>query len=81
MRNMFGTWEFEPFDLENPFAGRTGSVHIWQGDDDYLVPVVLQREVAKALPWVQFHEVPGAGHGLLGIPGQADIMIRTLIEG
>ncbi|CAM6083273.1 unnamed protein product [Calypogeia fissa] len=80
MKNMFGTWDYEPFELENPFASRKGAVHIWQGDDDYLVPVVLQREIAKALPWVHYHEVLEAGHGLLGIPGQADLMIRTLLE-
>jgi pimeloyl-ACP methyl ester carboxylesterase len=80
MRIMFGRWDFEPFELENPFATRKGAVHIWQGDNDYLVPVVLQREVAKALPWVQYHEVPKAGHSLLGIPGQADIMIRALLQ-
>jgi pimeloyl-ACP methyl ester carboxylesterase len=80
-RNCFGTWEFDPFKLENPFAKRKGSVHIWQGDDDYLVPVALQREVAKALPWIQYHEVPKAGHMLLGMPGMADKMIRILLEG
>lgn len=79
-KNVFGTWKFDPFKLENPFSKMKGSVHIWQGDDDYLVPVALQREVAKALPWVQYHEIPGASHSLLAMPGQADVMIRTLFQ-
>jgi pimeloyl-ACP methyl ester carboxylesterase len=80
MRNMFGSWDYEPFELENPFASRKGSVHIWQGDIDYLVPPALQREIAKALPWIQYHEVADAGHGLLSLPGQSDIMMRAFLK-
>nr|GMD02333.1 Abhydrolase_6 domain-containing protein [Ipomoea batatas] len=38
-----GKWEFDPMDLENPFPNNEGSVHLWQGDEDGLVPVTLQR--------------------------------------
>lgn len=58
----FGSWGFDPMDLDNPFLNREGSVHLWQGDNDGLVPVTLQRYIAKKLPWIQYHEMPNAGH-------------------
>ena len=40
-----------------------GPIHIWQGTDDWLVPVGLQRWVASQLPdIVQLHELAGEGH-------------------
>ncbi|CAA0837850.1 alpha/beta-Hydrolases superfamily protein [Striga hermonthica] len=56
----FGRWEFDPTDIENPFSKGEGSVHLWQGDDDRLVPVSLQRYIAEKLPWIHYHELPGA---------------------
>ncbi|KAJ0046728.1 hypothetical protein Pint_05833 [Pistacia integerrima] len=38
----FGRWEFDPMDLQNPFPKGEGTVHIWHGDEDRLVPVILQ---------------------------------------
>ncbi|KAL2660667.1 hypothetical protein AAZV13_03G155400 [Glycine max] len=58
----FGSWEFSPLDLENPFPNNEGSVHIWQGDEDLIVPVKVQRYIAQKLPWIQYHELQGAGH-------------------
>ncbi|KAK7277189.1 hypothetical protein RIF29_18340 [Crotalaria pallida] len=58
----FGTWDFDPLDLDNPFPNNEGHVHLWQGDDDQLVPAMLQRYIAQKLSWIQYHEVPGAGH-------------------
>ncbi|XP_065855637.1 uncharacterized protein [Euphorbia lathyris] len=58
----FGKWEFDPMDLENPFPNSEVSVHLWQGDEDLLVPVKLQRYVAQRLPWIHYHELPGSGH-------------------
>ena len=66
--------------LENPFVNSSTTVHIWQGTEDYLVPVVLQRVVARSLPWVQYHELPGKGHFLNAYPGLADKIVRSLIE-
>ncbi|KAK6126333.1 hypothetical protein DH2020_039905 [Rehmannia glutinosa] len=54
----FGTWEFDPTDLKNPFSENEGSVHLWQGDEDLLVPVKIQRHIARQLPWIHYHEVP-----------------------
>ncbi|KAK6139825.1 hypothetical protein DH2020_026400 [Rehmannia glutinosa] len=73
----FGTWEFDPTDLKNTFP--EGSVHLWQGDDDLLVPVTLQRYIADKLPWIKYHELSGAGHMFLYADGMADSVIQALI--
>ncbi|KAL2651151.1 hypothetical protein R1flu_019279 [Riccia fluitans] len=78
---MFGKWDFDPGTLENPFVNSSVRVDIWQGDQDYLVPVILQRYVARSLPWVHYHEVPEVGHALLGAPGLADTMVKTMLVG
>jgi len=49
-------------DIQNPFPNNEGSVHLWQGDDDLVVPVTLQRYIAQNLPWIHYHELPGSGH-------------------
>lgn len=78
----FGTWEFDPMEMEDPFAGRDGAaVHLWQGDDDRLVPVKLQRYVAARLPWVRYHEVPGAGHLFPLADGMFDTVVKTVLLG
>lgn len=58
----FGTWDFDPLDLDNPFSDNTIKVHLWQGADDKLVPATLQRYIVQKLPWIQYHELQGAGH-------------------
>ncbi|CAA7397044.1 unnamed protein product [Spirodela intermedia] len=78
----FGTWEFDPMEMEDPFAGgEAAAVHLWQGDDDRLVPVKLQRYVAARLPWVRYHELPGAGHLFLLADGMFDTIVKTLVLG
>ena len=77
----FGKWEFSPLDLENPFPNNEGSVHLWQGDDDLLVPISLQRIIAQQLPWIQYHELPGAGHLFPEIKGMCDKIIKELLVG
>lgn len=78
----FGRWEFDPMDLENPFPNNEGSVHLWQGDEDRLVPVTLQRYIAQKLPWVHYHELPGAGHLFPAAPnGMVDGIIKSLLLG
>ncbi|XP_058724037.1 uncharacterized protein LOC131595644 [Vicia villosa] len=58
----FGSWDFDPLDLDNPFPDNTTQVHLWQGVDDLIVPVSLQRYIVQKLPWIEYHELPGAGH-------------------
>ncbi|CAN6324793.1 unnamed protein product [Urochloa humidicola] len=74
MTVMFGKWEFDPMDLPEPPC----PVHLWQGDEDGLVPVELQRHVAGRLGWVNYHELPGTGHFLSAVPGLGDTVLRTL---
>jgi len=74
MTVMFGRWEFDPMALPEPPC----PVHLWQGDEDGLVPVVLQRHVAGSLPWVNYHELAGTGHFLSAVPGLGDTVLRTL---
>ncbi|KAL3520880.1 hypothetical protein ACH5RR_019029 [Cinchona calisaya] len=58
----FGRCEFDPMDLKFPFADGKGSVHLWHGVEDGLVPVTLQRYIVEKLPWIHYHEIPDAGH-------------------
>ncbi|CAA0837849.1 alpha/beta-Hydrolases superfamily protein [Striga hermonthica] len=75
----FGTWEFDPTDIENPFPNGEGSVHLWQGDEDRLVPVALQRYIADKLPWIHYHELQGAGHMFLLADGISDSVVQALV--
>ncbi|KAD4384491.1 hypothetical protein E3N88_24659 [Mikania micrantha] len=59
----FGKWEFDPMDIENPFPNNDGSVHLWMGDGDLVVPVTLQRYIAQQLEWVNYHEMMGSPDG------------------
>ncbi|KAI3836475.1 hypothetical protein MKW98_008236 [Papaver atlanticum] len=77
----FGKWEFDPMDLENPFANYEGAVHLWHGDEDLLVPVSLQRYIVGRLPWIQYHELKGAGHLFPYADGMNDAIIKSLVIG
>ncbi|XP_026445626.1 uncharacterized protein LOC113346296 isoform X1 [Papaver somniferum] len=77
----FGKWEFDPMDLENPFADSEGAVHLWHGDEDLLVPVSLQRYIVGKLPWIQYHELKGAGHLFPYADGVNDAIIKSLVLG
>ncbi|KAE8668427.1 germin-like protein subfamily 3 member 2-like [Hibiscus syriacus] len=77
----FGTWEFSPMDLENPFPNNEGSVHLWNGDEDLLVPVSLQRYIAQQLPWIHYHELRGAGHMFPHASGMSDNIVNALLVG
>ncbi|XP_059665918.1 uncharacterized protein LOC132311820 [Cornus florida] len=77
----FGRWEFDPMDLKNPFLGNEGSVHVWQGDEDGIVPVILQRYIARKLPWIHYHELPGAGHLFPFADGMTEAILKTLLLG
>ncbi|XP_050380330.1 uncharacterized protein LOC126797687 [Argentina anserina] len=75
----FGTWEFSPLELENPFPNNEASVHVWQGDDDNMVPVTLQRYIAQQLPWIRYHEIPGAGHLFPHADGLCNTIVKALL--
>ncbi|RZC54378.1 hypothetical protein C5167_013223, partial [Papaver somniferum] len=73
MNVAFGGYTFDPMDLENPFSNNEGTVHLWHGDEDLLVQVCLQRYIVEKLPWIQYHELAGAGHLFPYADGMNDI--------
>ncbi|KEH42038.1 alpha/beta fold hydrolase [Medicago truncatula] len=75
----FGKWEYTPLDLQNPFPNNEGSVHLWQGDEDIMVPVTLQRYIAQNLPWVHYHELSGSGHLFPHADGVSETIIKLLL--
>lgn len=79
--NGFGTWEFSPTELKNPFPNNEGSVHLWHGVEDLIVPVTLQRNIAQQLPWIKYHELPGVGHLFPHADGMSDDIIKALLIG
>lgn len=76
----FGKWGFDPMDLgtTNPVDG---PVHLWQGDQDRHVPISLQHFIVKKLPWIQYHEIAGAGHSFARAEGMAEKIVRSLVAG
>ncbi|GJN17099.1 hypothetical protein PR202_gb04139 [Eleusine coracana subsp. coracana] len=78
---LFGNWEFDPTKIKNPFPNGEGVVSIWQGYEDKIVQVEIQRYVAQQLPWVRYHEHREAGHALPNKDGVGDDIIRELLLG
>ncbi|KAH6811651.1 alpha/beta-Hydrolases superfamily protein [Perilla frutescens var. frutescens] len=75
----FGSWEFDPMDLDNPFVHGEGSVHLWHGIEDGMVPVSLQRYIVKKLPWIQYHELSNAGHLFYAETAAKDAIFSTFL--
>ncbi|MFS8005297.1 putative alpha/Beta hydrolase [Helianthus anomalus] len=74
-----GKWDFDPLDLKNPFPNNDGSVHLWMGDEDLIVPVTLQRYIAQELEWIKYHEVTGGGHLFAFGDGMSDTILESLL--
>lgn len=77
----FGSWEFSPLDLDNPFPNSEGSVHLWHGAEDLIVPVSMSRYISQRLSWVRYHELPEAGHLFAVADGMADAIVKALVLG
>ena len=61
---LYRRWAFDVGAIRRP-------VHMWQGDDDTLVPEFINRAVADRMPGAVWHEVKGAGHFVaLGAAGE-----------
>jgi pimeloyl-ACP methyl ester carboxylesterase len=50
-------WAFDVTTIERP-------VHMWQGTDDRLVPLSINKTIADRMPGSVWHQVEGAGHFL-----------------
>ncbi|GLJ11764.1 hypothetical protein SUGI_0176380 [Cryptomeria japonica] len=77
---MFGKWEFDPMDLKIDGVNNL-PVHVWQGDEDALVPVTLQRYICSRLPSIHYHELHEVGHLYYLIPHYADAILTALCGG
>ncbi|KAJ4847112.1 hypothetical protein Tsubulata_043954 [Turnera subulata] len=75
----YAKWEFDPQDLKNPFPNNDGSVHIWQGYEDRMIPFQINRYVSEKLPWIHYHEVQDAGHLMIFKKEICEAIIRALI--
>ncbi|XXG65013.1 hypothetical protein AAC387_Pa05g2821 [Persea americana] len=75
----FGKWEFSPIDLHNPFPKNEGSVHLWHGDEDLIVPIGPMRYIAKKPPWISYQEVPSSSHMFLLADGFRDAIVKELV--
>uniref|UniRef100_A0A0D9V812 AB hydrolase-1 domain-containing protein n=1 Tax=Leersia perrieri TaxID=77586 RepID=A0A0D9V812_9ORYZ len=76
---LFCSWEFDPTVIKNPFPNGEGVISIWQGHEDKIVRVEVQRYMAKKLPWVRYHEHPDGGHLFVFVDGFGDMVIRELL--
>ncbi|KAA3458613.1 Alpha/beta-Hydrolases superfamily protein isoform 1 [Gossypium australe] len=76
----YGKWEFDPMDLINPFPNNEGSVHIWQGYEDRIIPFQVNRYLSEKLPWIHYHEVPDAGHLLIFESKNCEAVLRELVQ-
>ncbi|XP_050207479.1 uncharacterized protein LOC126656896 [Mercurialis annua] len=77
----YSKWEFDPLDISNPFPNNEGSVHIWQGYEDRIIPYQINRYISDKLPWIHYHEVPDAGHLLIYKNDLCEDIIKSLLLG
>ncbi|KAK7845636.1 hypothetical protein CFP56_009067 [Quercus suber] len=77
----YAKWEFDPLDVSNPFPDNEGSVHIWQGYEDKMIPYQLNRYLSEKLPWIHYHEVPDGGHLMINNSDVCETIIRALLLG
>lgn len=77
----YGKWEFDPFDLSNPWPDNSGAAHIWQGYEDKIIPYKVNRFLSEKLPFVRYHEIPGKGHFLAFDSSLCGEIFRTLVVG
>ncbi|XP_062086557.1 uncharacterized protein LOC133792667 [Humulus lupulus] len=72
-----GKWEFDPLDIANPFPNNEGSVHLWQGYQDKVIPYKITRFLSEKLPWITYHEIPDGGHMFFFEPHVCASMLKT----
>ncbi|XP_074289252.1 uncharacterized protein LOC141614403 [Silene latifolia] len=75
----FSKWEFDPLKLNNPFLKDEGSVHLFVGHEDKVVPIELQRYVMGQLPWIKSHEIPHGGHLIVYDSEVCESVLRALL--
>ncbi|CAL1380208.1 unnamed protein product [Linum trigynum] len=76
----YSKWEFDPTDLINPFPNNDGSVHIWQGAEDRIIPREINRYLTENIPWIQYHEVEDAGYLFIYQKEKVETVLRALVQ-
>lgn len=76
----FSNWGFDPTGVANPFPNNEGSVDIWQGYEDRIIPFELNRFLSHKLPWIRYQEVPDAGHLLIYNSTNCEAVFRKLLS-
>ncbi|KAH9605796.1 hypothetical protein KSS87_008978 [Heliosperma pusillum] len=77
----FADWEFSPLDLRNPCPKNEGSVHIWQGYDDNIIPSTVNRFISEKLEWIKYHEIVDGGHMFIYEQTMCETVVRALVLG
>ncbi|XP_031264416.1 uncharacterized protein LOC116122749 isoform X2 [Pistacia vera] len=75
----YAKWEFDPMDLSNPFPDNERPVHIWQGFEDRIIPIEINRYISEKVPWIQYHEVADAGHLLMFENKNCEAVLKALL--
>ncbi|XP_074289226.1 uncharacterized protein LOC141614375 [Silene latifolia] len=81
MMASFANWEFSPLDLRNPFPKNEGSVHIWQGHEDKIIPSKVNRFISEKLEWIKYHEIIEGGHMFIYEQSMCETVVRALVLG
>lgn len=68
---LYRRWAFDVATIER-------RVHMWQGTDDHLVPLSINKGVADRMPGAVWHTVDGAGHFVA--LGAADEILAVVAE-
>ena len=77
----FAKWEFDPLDIANPFPDNDGSVHIWQGYEDRIIPFQINRYLSEKLKWIRYHEVADGGHAFVFERDMCETVLKALLLG
>ncbi|XP_047308462.1 uncharacterized protein LOC124911959 [Impatiens glandulifera] len=75
----FGEWGFDFMDVNDPFSKGDGSVHIWQGREDRIIPYQINGYISEKLPWIRYHEIPDIGHLLFSNATLCEDILRELL--
>lgn len=73
----YGDWEFDPTEI---FPKKEGSVHLWQGCEDRIIPFEINLFLSKKLQWIRYHEVLEAGHFLMFDSTLCEAVLREFLS-
>ncbi|KAL5579931.1 hypothetical protein UlMin_012373 [Ulmus minor] len=77
----YAKWDFDPVHITNPFPNDEGSVHIWQGFQDGIIPFELNRYISEKQPWIHYHEVSDGGHMFIWDESSCEAVLKEILLG